>query len=103
MIHRHGDLSATPGHRSPIATLFKSNQSTGDNSGLKKRSNPLSVREHEVLQWLLGGKSNWDIGMILSISEFTVKNHVQSILRKLNANGRQHAVAKALEAGLIQL
>jgi len=103
IIHRHGDSTAKPDHRTLIATSPKPNRSNGDSERFKKRSNPLSAREHEVLQWLFGGKSNWDIGMILSISEFTVKNHVQSILRKLNANGRQHAVAKALEAGLIQL
>ena len=63
----------------------------------------ISRREHEVLRWLLDGKSNWEIGRILNISEYTVKNHVQKIIKKLNANSRQHAVAKALAEGLIQL
>ncbi len=64
---------------------------------------PLSEREREVLRWLFAGKSNWDIGSILKISENTVKNHVQRIIKKLNANNRQHAVAKALRIGLIKL
>ena len=74
---------------------------SGDSS-VKSRKK-LSARELEVLQWLLTGKSNWDIGKILNISEYTVKNHVQHIMKKLNANSRQHAVAKALEEGLIKL
>lgn len=74
-----------------------------DNVGVDKDLKGLSSRELEVLQWLLNGKSNWDIGGILNISEYTVKNHVQRILKKLNANSRQHAVAKALEMGLINL
>ena len=64
---------------------------------------PLSNREIEVLKWLFQGKSNWDMGAILNISENTVKNHVQNIIKKLNANNRQHAVAKALEMRVIQL
>jgi len=63
----------------------------------------LSAREREVLHWLFVGKSNWDIGGILNISENTVKNHVQRIIKKLNANNRQHAVAKALHMELIEL
>lgn len=63
----------------------------------------LSAREHEVIRWLFDGKTNWDISRILNISEYTVKNHVQRIIKKLNATSRQHAVAKALEIGLIKL
>jgi len=63
----------------------------------------LSARELEVLQWLFVGKSNWDISNILNISEYTVKNHVQRIIKKLNANNRQHATAKAIAMKLIQI
>ncbi len=98
---RSSNLSATLGDHAP--TSFGPAQSNLDNLPEVECKPNLSVRELEVLRWLLNGKSNWDIGKILSISEFTVKNHVQKILKKLNANSRQHAVAKALEAGIIQL
>ena len=56
----------------------------------------LTDREKEILGWLIEGKSSWDIGQILSISERTVKFHVNNICIKLNAVNRTHAVAKAI-------
>jgi transcriptional regulator EpsA len=57
----------------------------------------LTPRELEILRWIAIGKSNFEVGAILSISPLTVKNHVQKILRKLNAVNRTQAVGKALE------
>lgn len=54
----------------------------------------LSRREMQVLQWVRNGKTNPEIGQILSISPLTVKNHVQKILRKLNVTNRAQAVGK---------
>lgn len=56
----------------------------------------LTVREKEILRWIHLGKSNFEIGTILSISPLTVKNHVQKILRKLNVRNRTQAVGRAL-------
>ena len=64
---------------------------------------PLSAKEIEVLKWVKSGKTNWDISVILKISERTVKFHVSNILGKLNASTRGHAVAKALELEIITL
>jgi DNA-binding NarL/FixJ family response regulator len=64
---------------------------------------PLSEREKEVLLWVAHGSPNKEIGLRLNISERTVKFHVSSILRKLNASNRAGAVQKALKAGIIQL
>lgn len=61
----------------------------------------LSTREKEVLLWLKQGKSSWDISAILEISERTVNFHVNNIMKKLNVVSRTHAVAVALEKGLI--
>ena len=58
----------------------------------------LTEREHEVLQWLSSGKTNWEIAQVLCISEHTVKNHVQRILIKLKVNTRAQAVAKGLSS-----
>lgn len=62
---------------------------------------PLSEREREVLNWLGQGKSSWEISIILAIGERTVKFHVENIKNKLNATSRAHAVAIALDLGLI--
>lgn len=61
----------------------------------------LSPREREVLQWLMEGKTNWETARILSITERTVKFHVQNVLAKLHSSTRGHAIALAIELGLI--
>lgn len=63
---------------------------------------PLTDRETEVLHWLSFGKSNIEIGMILEISEMTVKQHVFHILRDLPATTRAGAVGIGLRRGLIK-
>ena len=60
----------------------------------------LTNREVEILNWVEQGKSNNEIGQILSISHLTVKNHVQKILRKLNVQNRAQAVAKGINLNL---
>lgn len=69
----------------------------------RRKEISLSPREKEVLKWLSCGKSTWDISIILSISERTVNFHVSNIMQKLNAVSRTHAVAVALELGLIAI
>jgi transcriptional regulator EpsA len=54
----------------------------------------LSARELEILDWVRNGKTNLEIGMILNISAFTVKNHLQRIFRKLDVCNRVQAVGK---------
>jgi transcriptional regulator EpsA len=56
--------------------------------------NGLSSRELEILEWVRAGKTNVEIGMILNISAFTVKNHLQRIFRKMDVMNRTQAVAK---------
>ena len=62
---------------------------------------PLTYRETQILNYIAEGNSNKRIAHILEISEQTIKNHVSSILRKLNANDRAHAVALAMRNGWI--
>jgi len=61
----------------------------------------VTERELEILGWVREGKSNQEIGVQLNISPLTVKNHIQKILRKLNASNRAQAVSKALSLRLI--
>jgi DNA-binding NarL/FixJ family response regulator len=63
----------------------------------------LSERELEILKQMALGKSNKEIGQAVHISEYTVKNHVRSILKKLNAIGRTEAIAIACGRGLINI
>jgi two-component system, NarL family, response regulator len=63
----------------------------------------LSERELQILKEMALGKSNKEIGQVLYISEYTVKNHVRSILKKLDAIGRTEAIAIATGRGLIQV
>ena len=59
---------------------------------------PLTRRESDVLDELLQGQSNRQIGRNLFISEDTVKSHVKAILRKLGARDRAHAVSLVLSS-----
>jgi DNA-binding NarL/FixJ family response regulator len=63
----------------------------------------LSAREVEVLRLVALGNGNRRIAAELSISEETAKGHVKSIIAKLNANDRTHAVTLGLTRGIIQL
>jgi DNA-binding NarL/FixJ family response regulator len=63
----------------------------------------LTDREIEVLSLIAAGNSNKLIADQLTISEETVKGHVKSILSKLGANDRTHAVTLGLKRGIIEL
>ena len=64
---------------------------------------PITPRETEILNYIAKGYLNKQIAAELGISEQTIKNHVTSILRKLNANARTEAVVVAIKQGLISL
>lgn len=64
---------------------------------------PLSPREIDVLRLVVRGLTNREIGTVLDISEHTVKIHVRSLMAKLGANDRTHAVTTALQQGVIRL
>ena len=63
----------------------------------------LSDRELEVLTLIAKGTSNKEIADTLTISESTVKTHIQSIFHKLEVNDRTEAVTEALKRGIIRL
>jgi len=77
-------------------------EQAGPSKGVDRLQSPLSKREHEIIQWVRDGKTNQQIGEVLGISALTVKNHVQSILRKLGASNRAQAVATAMNAQLMR-
>jgi DNA-binding NarL/FixJ family response regulator len=63
----------------------------------------LSPREVDVLRLIAGGNTNKQIAAQLSLTEETVKSHVRSILSKLGANDRTHAVFIGLQRGIIEV
>ena len=54
----------------------------------------ITEREAEILRWVAMGKTNPEIGSILHISSFTVKNHMQRVFKKMNVTNRAQAVGK---------
>lgn len=64
---------------------------------------PLSQREREVLQWAAVGKSDWEIGEILSISEKTANAHIENVKRKYGVTSRIHAVVKGMTCRAIHV
>src|SRR5690606_3409446 len=64
---------------------------------------PLSPREMEILQFVVKGLSNKEIAKVLRISHQTVKNHMTSILKKLNVQDRTQAAVTALRSGWVRI
>lgn len=63
----------------------------------------LTPKEVDCLEWCKEGKTNWEIGEILKISEKTVEFHMRNSMRKLGASNRVTAVVTGIRCGLIAL
>ncbi|MEO5932206.1 MAG: autoinducer binding domain-containing protein [Duganella sp.] len=63
----------------------------------------LTARELDCLQWMCAGKTAWEIGRILSISEAGVNFHITNLRTKFGVSRRNDVVIKALRLGLITL
>jgi DNA-binding NarL/FixJ family response regulator len=63
----------------------------------------LTEREIEVLREVAAGNANKMVAQLLNVSEETIKAHMKSILSKLGANDRTHAVTIALKRGIIEI
>lgn len=61
----------------------------------------LTRRELECLYWASIGKTSWEIGTILGITERTINFHIQNACQKLKVRGRQAAITAAHHAGLL--
>lgn len=71
------------------------------NREFRRRQASLTPREIECLKWAAEGKSEWEIGTILSISEHTADKHLANAHRKLGAANRAQAIANAIRLRLI--
>ncbi|OAP38627.1 LuxR family transcriptional regulator [Sinorhizobium americanum] len=63
----------------------------------------LSSREKECILWAAKGKSSWEVGTILGISENTVNFHIKNAMRKLDTGSRTTAAIKAITFGIIDV
>ncbi len=71
------------------------------NAKEEDRTIALSVREIDVLHYVAAGKTNWEVGKILGITEDAIKMHMKSISRKLDAANRAHSVSIGIRMGQI--
>jgi DNA-binding CsgD family transcriptional regulator len=67
----------------------------------RARTAKLTRREREVLERLAEGRATEEVAQLLHVSPHTVRSRVKSLLRKLDARNREHAVAIALTEGAI--
>jgi len=63
----------------------------------------LTQRELEILEMVVRGLTNKQIGHALRISENTARNHINSIIRKLDVSGRTEAATAAIQQGLVRM
>ena len=84
-------------------TLFLGFQGLSGHKEAETLVAPLTNREVEILNYVAQGYANKQIAAEISISEQTIKNHITSIMAKLNANARTQAVVIAVKKGLISL
>jgi DNA-binding NarL/FixJ family response regulator len=93
-VHRNARVDAVTADLLPTDLEFNTEE---------HRVTGLTEREHEVLVELAAGRSNREIANTLQISENTVKNHVRSILEKLQAVSRVEAVVIGVQRGLVRV
>ena len=83
-----------------VGILLAGNQHTMQMNTVMQKSN-LTERETEVLLWVMEGKTSWEIGRILSISERTVKFHLSNIYRKFGVTTRAQAIVYVMKFNLL--
>jgi len=74
---------------------------------LKKRHGvppvTLRPREQQVLQWATSGKTDWEIGQILGISESAAHKHIENVKRRMGVGTRVQAIVEAIRQGQVYL
>lgn len=87
-----------------VHKVFSQVQHSGSGWGRRGQDREeLSTRELEVLNLIVQGRSNKEIGLELYISEKTVKNHISNILRKMGLEDRTQAAIAAVKQGIVAL
>ncbi len=86
-----------------VGKIMRQFQGVSSHKDAKNLISPLTTREIEILNYVAQGLANKQIAAKINISEQTIKNHLTSIMAKLNANARTQAVVIAAKKGLITI
>ena len=86
-------------HNAFLRVLATEREAAGATS--KRAGRLVTPRQEEILNLIKCGKTNLEIAELLSCSPWTIKNHIQAILRKLDSNTRTHAIARAMSLGIL--
>lgn len=84
-----------------LAVYFAAISARLTEAGSPSTAVTLSRRQKECLQWVRAGKTDWEIGRILGLSEHTVAEHLEAARRRLGVKTRSQAVIEAIAKGLI--
>lgn len=102
VVHGEHPISESLNSRPKVAAhILDQFQDLSQQQEVENLISPLTSRETEIVNYMAQGYANKQIAASLKISEQTIKNHVTSILSKLDANARTEAVVKAIKRGLI--
>lgn len=85
-----------------VGVLGTSVDAAEDDNAAASGDNALTRKELEVLTRLAEGRSNKDIADLMFVAPATIKTHLAHIYTKLGVTGRQEAVARAVELGLLR-
>lgn len=61
----------------------------------------LSERERDILTLVAQGKTNWEVGAILELSEYSVRDYLKDMSKRMQTSNRTHTVTRAIQLGLI--
>lgn len=86
-------------HNAFLRVLATEREAAGTNT--QRSGRLVTPRQEEILNLIKSGKTNSEIAELLSCSPWTIKNHIQAILRKLDSNTRTHAIARAMSLGIL--
>ena len=87
-------------HIALLRVLATEREATG--SSAQRSGRIITPRQEEILNLIKAGKTNSQIAELLDCSPWTIKNHIQAILRKLDSNTRTHALARAMSLGILR-
>ena len=96
-----GETALSPRQTTSVVAAFRRTMQQ-EEQAVAQDDTHLTDRERSVLALIAQGAGNEEIAEQLSISLFTVKSHVHSILRKLNVENRREAARVAVQRGLVK-
>jgi LuxR family quorum sensing-dependent transcriptional regulator len=100
----HVDLSSRAKRALHLMSLYAHHKASSVVRQPQEPYSPLLTRrEKEILRWVAGGKTAWEISQILSISDATVRQHLKVVARKFETPNKTATVVAALRRGEIPL